>query len=277
MRGIAIIGWSKGMPQNPNAPESLAKRLYQHFILGLCDVLVVYGRTSKEYFCKRGFPEERIFVAQNTIDTAKIARELPAALAQKERLLERLPIKGRFVFGYLGGLVPRKKVECIIEAFTRVRNSGLDAVLVIAGQGSCEGMLRSIVAANPYQTEILMMGGVPVGEEGGYFQLFDAYLSFAQGGLGILEAMAHGRVVISTPEKYPETELLEDGTTALLAKSLTVEGLADRMAFALTNQEGLPAIGTRAREVVLKEATLERMVEAIAAAVRAAIDRRAHR
>jgi len=274
MRGIATIGWSKGIPQNPNARESAMKRLHQKFMLWLCDVVVVYGKTSKEYFRALGFPEERIFIAQNTIDTAKIASEFPSALAQRDKLLEYLPLRGRFVFGYMGGLLPRKKLECVIEAFTGLRSAGLDAALVMVGGGPCEAALRATVAANPYKADIVIVGRVPVGEEGGYFQLFDAYLSFAEGGLGILEAMAHGRTVVSTPEKYPETELLADNETALLANDFTVSAFSERMCFAVRHRDNLAAIGARARERVLREATLDNMIEAITSAVQCAISRR---
>ena len=274
MRSIATIGWSKGVPQNPNARERLLKRVYQKFILSFCDVLVVYGKTSREYFRAAGFPEERIFVAQNTIDTVRIASELPSALAQKEMLLERLSFGGRFVFGYVGGLLPRKKLGCIVEAFTKLRSIGLDAVLVVVGGGPSESALRAAAAASPYKADIVIVGRVPEGKEGGYFQLFDAYLSFSEGGLGILEAMAHGRTVVSTPEKYPETELLIDNETALLANDFTVSAFSERMCFAVTNRDKLAAIGARARERVLREATLDKMVEAITSAVQAAITRR---
>lgn len=272
-RGIGVIGWSKGIPQKPGARENPAKRLYQQFILGLCDLLVVYGKISKEYFLAQGFPAERIYIAQNTLDTRRIARDLPQATAQKHSLLESLPVKGRFVFGYMGGLVRRKRVDAIIEAFTRVRSQGVDAVLVVAGGGSAEEAVKAAAAASPFRSDIFLVGRVPVGAEGGYFQLFDAYLSFAEGGLGILEAMAHGKVVISTPEKYPETELLTDGETALLADGFSPEALASRMLAAASNRYDLIALGRNARERVLCEATLENMADSLNAAVKAAIAR----
>lgn len=273
MRGIATIGWSKGIPQDPRARGHPLKRLHQKFVLSLCDVLVGYGKTSKEYFRALGFPESRIFVAQNTIDTARIARELPSAMAQKEKLLRELPINGRFVFGYMGSLVPRKKVESIIEAFNQLRRD-YDAVLVIAGGGPSEHSVRGAATASPYGGDILIVGRVPLGEEGGYFQLFDAHLSFAQAGLSVLEAMAHGRTVVNTPEKYPETELLIDGDTALIAVDLTIEAFAEQMRYAVTQRESLRRIGARARECVLRDATLENMLKVITLAVQAAIQRR---
>jgi glycosyltransferase involved in cell wall biosynthesis len=269
-RGIATIGWSKGIPQDRSREESAAKRLYQRFILGLCDAIVAYGRVSKEYFARLGFPEDRIFVAQNTIDTARIAREIPASLAQRDMLAMRFATAGRFVFGYLGSLIPRKKVEAVIEAFNLVRGQGEDAVLIVAGGGACEASVRAAAEASPFARDIHLAGRVPVGEEGGYFQLFDAYLSYAEGGLGILEAIANARATVSTPEKYPETELLADEDTALLSRDFTVAAFADRMIEAARRRADLRTIGQRAQQRVLAEATLENMVASIDRAVQCA-------
>jgi glycosyltransferase involved in cell wall biosynthesis len=273
-RGIATIGWSKGIPQDRSRTESAAKRLYQRFILGLCDAVVAYGRISQEYFARLGFPTDRIFVAQNTIDTARIAREIPASLAQRDMLAMRFATAGRLVFGYLGSLIPRKKVEAVIEAFNLVRSQGQDAVLIIAGGGACEASVRAAAEASPFARDIHLAGRVPVGEEGGYFQLFDAYLSYAEGGLGILEAMANARVTVSTPEKYPETELLADEDTALLSRDFSVAAFADRMIDAARRRADLPALGQRAQQRVLAEATLENMVRSIDRAVQCARRRR---
>jgi glycosyltransferase involved in cell wall biosynthesis len=224
-----------------------------------------------------GIPEDRLFIAQNTIDTVRIGHEVPRSLEQKQGLLERLPTGSRFVFGYLGSLVPRKSVERIVSAFNRVRGQGYDAVLVIAGGGPSEESVRKAAVTSAFTKDIFLVGRVPIGEEGGYFQLFDAFLSFSQGGLGILEAMANGRAVLSTPERFPETELLVNDDTGLISTDLTVEAFAARMVNAIERREDLAAIGARAQSRVLAEATLENMVIAIDQAVRAAVARHAPR
>ena len=274
-RGIATIGWSKGIPQDPSKQDSFAKRAYQKAILGLCDTLVLYGEVSREYFLKLGYPAERMFVAQNTIDTRRIASEVNASRERAAALREKMGLNGRFVFGYLGSLMERKRVDAIVEAFGQVRASGVDAVLVIAGGGPARQAIEEKVRTSPHGKDILLAGRIPVGEEGAWFQLFDVYLSFAEGGLGILEAMANGRTVLSTPERYPETEHLEDGATALLSRDFSIESFAKRMISATGPDLDLAAIGRAARDRVLAKATLENMVENIQSAVRTAIQRRA--
>jgi glycosyltransferase involved in cell wall biosynthesis len=134
--------------------------------------------------------------------------------------------------------------------------------------------VKSSIQVSPYRADILLAGTIPVGEEGGWFQLFDVYLSFAEGGLGVIESMAHGKVVVSTPEKYPETEFLTDNQTALLSTDLSTASFADCMARAVTEHGRLEAIGQRARERVLANATLMNMVVSIDRAVKMALMRR---
>jgi glycosyltransferase involved in cell wall biosynthesis len=274
-RGIATIGWSKGIPQDPSKSESAIKRGLQKTILSLCDTLVLYGEISREYFLKLGFPAERMFVAQNTIDTRRIASEESVSRLQADALREKMGLKDRFVFGYLGTLMGRKRIDAILQAYEQVRDTGVDAVLVVAGDGPERNRLEILARASRHSAGIVFAGRIPVGEEGGWFHLFDAYLSFAEGGLGILEAMANGRAVLSTPERYPETEHLENGVTALVGRDFSVASFAERMVSATSSAENLSAIGKAARERVLANATLEKMVENIQSAVREAILRRA--
>ncbi|MFN3409269.1 MAG: glycosyltransferase family 4 protein [Limisphaerales bacterium] len=275
-RGMATIGWSKGIPQVPGQRESPAKRIYQRFILSLCDALVLYGEISRGFFRQLGFPENRMFVAQNTIDTRRIAISRDAAVKAGRTLRDRLRVGQRFVFGYLGALISRKRVGDIIAAFNQARADGDDCVLVVAGDGPERTALERAARASPYHADILLPGRIPAGEEDGWFQLFDAYLSFAQGGLGILEAMAHGRVVVSTPERYPETELLVDGDTALLAGGFSINAFATVMRRAFASRSSLAAIGERARDCVLARATLENMVCQIDRAVACGLARHGH-
>jgi glycosyltransferase involved in cell wall biosynthesis len=270
LRGVRRIGWSKGIPQigRQKSPMRLA---YERFVINQCDALVAYGQMSKEYFRQLGYPADRIFVAQNTIDTARIIRERAQATQEGLELRERLGLRDRTVIGYLGKVAPFKQVDRIVDAFDRARKSGMDAVLVMAGNGSARPAVEAQIAASEFKDDIRFIADVPVGAESAYFQLFDLYVSFSQGGLGILEAMAHGRAVLSTPERYPETELLANNETALVSDDMSVEAFARRMAEVAGDPALRAEIGRGAEERVAREATQELMVEAIDRAVERAL------
>jgi glycosyltransferase involved in cell wall biosynthesis len=226
---------------------------------------------SKEYFLQLGYPPDRIFVAQNTIDTARIIRARPKAIEESHELRQRLGLRNSTVIGYLGKVAPFKQVDRILDAFDQARRGGMDAVLLVAGNGSSRPAIEAQIAASEFKNDIRFIADVPVGAESAYFQLFDLYVSFSQGGLGILEAMAHGRAVLSTPERYPETELLSNNETALVSDNMSVEAFARRMAEAIADPALRVEIGRRGEARVAREATQELMVEAIDRAVERAL------
>lgn len=270
IKGVRRIGWSKGIPQvgRRKSPWRLA---YERFVINQCDALVAYGKMSKEYFEQLGYPPDRIFVAQNTIDTARVIRERSRAIKEGQELRERIGWRDRTVIGYLGKVAPFKQVNRIVEAFDLARKSGMEAVLLVAGNGSARPAIESQIAASDFENDIRFVADVPVGAEAAYFQLFDLYVSFSQGGLGILEAMAHGRAVLSTPERYPETELLANNETALMSDDMSVEAFARRMTEAIGNPALRAEVARGAEARVAREATQELMVEAIDRAVERAL------
>ena len=268
VRTLKRIGWGKGISEC-GLRRPLHKRLIERLHLAGCDAILAYGETSRAYFEGLGIARERIFVAQNTTDTTAILRCQPSAQAEGAQLRARL-LAGdeRPVVGYLGRLVPEKRVDAIIEAFAAVRHSGVDAWLVIAGDGPAAAALREQAARLPSAASVIFIKDVPAGAEHGFFQLFDIYVSYAVGGLGILEAMAHGRVIVSTAERRPELDLLVDGRTAFLSEAMSVPSFALRLRDALlTSAEGRRRIAAAARESVARSATQEKMVQSFDHAV----------
>jgi glycosyltransferase involved in cell wall biosynthesis len=276
--GVATVGWSKGMAQDLLARKPAWRRAAERWIASQCDTLVAYGRTSRDYFAALGFPAERIFIAQNCTDTARIVRDRAAAVEQASRLRARLGLGDHPVVGFLGKMAAFKRVDAIVQAWELARRSGMDAALVLAGTGPDRHAIEAQIARSEFAVDIRHQADVPAGDEGGWFQLFDLYASFAQGGLGLLEAMAHRRAILSTPEKFPETELLEDNQTAFLSRDFTIESFARRMSEAIAAPAQRNTIAAAAEARVLAGATQEKMVEAIeVAAVRALALRRAGR
>lgn len=274
-RGVATIGWSKGVSQDLQRNKNLFRRIFERASISLCDALVVYGSLSRDYFIDLGFPPERIFIAQNTIDTLSIVNEKAIARDAGRALRDSLGFDHRPVVGFLGKIGSAKSVDRLVAAFERARDMGADAQLLIAGDGSEAGAIDALMAASRHAAHMRRLPDVPPGKEGGVFQAMDLYASYAQAGLGVLEAMAHAIPVVATPERYPETELLTDGETGFLSTEASVESLAEVMTRALHDTSARRAVASRAQEAVLERATLEGMVDSICAAVQAAINRRA--
>lgn len=276
-RGVATIGWSKGVSQDLKRKKHPLRRVFERASVSLCDALVVYGNTSRDYFVNLGFPPERIFVAQNTIDTRRIACERQASREGARALRDSLGVDGRPLVGFLGKIGPAKRVDRLVAAFELARDKGTDAQLLVAGRGPDAEAVEALMASSRHAAHMRRLPDVPPGNEGAVFQAIDVYASYAEAGLGVLEAMAHAVPVVTTPERYPETELLTDGETAFLSTEASVESLANAMVRALSDSAARHGVAIRAQALVLERATLEAMVGSICAAVETAIDHRTSR
>jgi glycosyltransferase involved in cell wall biosynthesis len=268
--GTAVVPWTKGIAESGRPRPAWRRRLERAFA-SQCDALLVYGRVSAEYFEAYGYPSERIFVAQNTVDVRAIVAGIPADRARAAELREKLGLKGVRVIGHLGRLVPQKQVDWIIEAFAKERRAGLDAHLVIAGDGPERTALEALAARTGAGEAIHFCGRVAEADVGGYFQLFDVFVSAFSAGLAILEAMAHGKISLITPEARPETELVKDGATGIVTAGFDIDAIAVGLRRAAAGVEAVNAMGEAAQRAVLEQATLEKMVEAFDRSVECAL------
>jgi glycosyltransferase involved in cell wall biosynthesis len=177
-------------------------------------------------------------------------------------------LKDRFVFSYFGKLTARKAVDKIIEAFRIVQQMQPSAFLLIAGNGPDRSRLEALGADLVKAGSLQFMGRVPNGGEGALLHAMDAYLSFSQGGLGILEAMATARTIISTPEVFPETELLKGDYNCFLSADFSTGAFAAAMEKAIREPEQAKAVGLQARKTVKEKAGTTVMVNAFVNAIR---------
>ncbi len=269
-RQVAVIGWSKGI-RSDGTQRAKWRRPYEQALIRLCGSLLVYGDVSKRYFESLGYPSERIFIARNTVDVDHILRQIPSSVAKAQTLKPGLGLNGRSVIGYLGRLTMEKGVDKIIRSFVHATQRGLEAELVIVGDGPERTRLQELATLLPDSERVHFVGEVPVGEEGAYLQLFDLYVTCQNAGLAVLEAMAHGKPVLSTPQGLPETELIEDNVTGCITRGFAEADLAEGMLRAFSDKHHIEQIGQRAQSRVAAMATHDLMVEAFDAAVDSAL------
>ncbi|MFT3682738.1 MAG: glycosyltransferase family 4 protein [Ferruginibacter sp.] len=267
LKGVKIIGWGKGVPQRIDTKESWLQKAYKKFIAGSCDALILYGHISKGYFEKLGLKNKPMFIAQNSVHTEKFFSAFEENEAAAMQLRTEMKLSDRFVFGYFGKLTGRKAVDNIIEAFRIVKKSSPNSFLLIAGSGPETNRLKQLAADLVEQGSVYFMGRVPNGKEGGVLHLIDGYLTFSQGGLGILEAMASRRTIISTPESFPETELLQGDENCFLSSDFSVQSFAQAMLKAVNNRQLALQMGVRAQQTVKEKAGTSVMVKAFADAI----------
>ncbi len=150
---------------------------------------------------------------------------------------ERHDIHEHFIL-YAGVLKPNKNLPRVIEAYARLRRTGVTRHRLVIAGGTASWLrddLRAVARSSGYGDDIVFTGYVPDEDLVALYNAADLFVhpSLFEGfGLPPLEAMACGTAVItSNTTALPEVV----GDAALTVDPLDVEALAEAMAIVLGN------------------------------------------
>jgi glycosyltransferase involved in cell wall biosynthesis len=176
----------------------------------------------------------------------------------REHLARKYGINGEFIL-YLGRLQARKNLARLVEAYDRVRKSGLPHKLVLAGKQDSlfEPVLSRIRELN-LENDIFLPGYVQAEDVPTFFNAAKvfAYISCYEGfGLPIMEAMACGTPVVTSRGSSLE-EVAGDG--ALLVDPMDEVSIAEALTRVLSDAELRHRLGqaglARSRQFSFKNA-----------------------
>jgi glycosyltransferase involved in cell wall biosynthesis len=175
-----------------------------------------------------GFPQQRITVVQNAVDTSALQDCYDAVTpAEAARARAELGLKGRNTCMYIGSLYPNKRLGFLLKAAEMIATAVPDFELVVVGSGPDEEMVRRAAARFPWLHHI----GASFGREKAVFARESRLLLMPGAvGLGILDSFSLRLPMVTTAEAPhgPEIEYLRDGENGLMtAPGATPEAYAD--------------------------------------------------
>jgi glycosyltransferase involved in cell wall biosynthesis len=151
----------------------------------------------------------------------------------------------------LGRLGKPKGTYDILKAIPHVLKTSPDVEFWLGGDGDLD-QVKSILAAEPWGQHVRLLGWVTGEEKDRVLSSATLFIlpSYNEGmPLAVLEAMAYGLPVISTPVGgIPE--IIVDGKTGLLVNPGDVQALSDRISLLLRNPDLCQKLGTNARRLV---------------------------
>jgi glycosyltransferase involved in cell wall biosynthesis len=151
---------------------------------------------------------------------------------------------------FVGTLIPEKRPDVLIRAFSKVTSKVSEATLTIVGTGSMLRTLEALASNLGLERRIFFTGYLndrqlmPIYEESGMFVL----PSTGEGlSLALLEAMAFGlRIIVSKPAG---AGIIEDGVQGLVFPVDDVDELARRMLWVLENPVDSSHLSSGARSI----------------------------
>jgi glycosyltransferase involved in cell wall biosynthesis len=174
----------------------------------------------------------------------------------------------RFVVGWIGRMTGIKRVPDVLETFKRLLALGVDAQLVLVGDGPERDRLEEQAHELGIQKRTLFAGYQR--EISGYYDLFDAFLlpSRNEGTPVVaIESLAARTPVVAT-RVGGVPDVVRDGIDGYLAEVGDVDALAARLAELARDPELRARMGEAGREHVIPRYRISRLIDDVDALYR---------
>jgi glycosyltransferase involved in cell wall biosynthesis len=167
----------------------------------------------------------------------------------------------RFAVGWIGRMTAVKRTDDVLVAFKRLRDSGVDAVLCMVGDGPDRAGLEQRAHELGVARDTVFVGYQE--DVAPFYAAFDALVlpSVNEGTpVSVIEALAAERpVVVTRVGGVPD--IVRDGEDGFLVEAGATDDLADRLAQLARDPPLRARMGKQGRERVLPRYAVDRLVD----------------
>jgi glycosyltransferase involved in cell wall biosynthesis len=248
----------------------------KHAAFSRVDAVKVPGPDGAAMAARYGVPADRIHVVTQSIDVETYTSERLRWQPERTSIRAELGVSG-CVFLYVGRLWEGKGVSHLLAAFASLLEAGINATLVLAGDGVDEARYRSNSSEGVLRGRVTFTGFIQQDELPRIYGASDVVVFPTLGdphGLAIEEAMASHLPVITTTAVGDIELRLPDGDAGFIVSPADPAALADRMSRLALDPALRDSMGSRGAELVSARThekyaeDFERFVEAVLIAPR---------
>lgn len=224
-----------------------------------CDGIFTITDYQRDIFIQKGYPAHRIFTVPNLI-SEKRDFTLPQ--------FRQPPI-----IGTMGRFDPMKGFPDFIEALSLLKKQGITFEAVIGGaqQDAYRNeyeKIRSLIKENELENDVKLLGWVQ--DKAEFFKNIDIFVlpsRFEPFGIVLLEAMLHGKPVVSSLAEGPAEIFAHNSDAAYLFDVGDIAAMADRLKTALQNPTAAAQTAQRGYELCCRNYSLEVVADKLNRAV----------
>jgi glycosyltransferase involved in cell wall biosynthesis len=269
--GYKLVVWTHGVKSKELLhPFTTFRSKIQLWVYERAQAVILYSEPNKEILAQHIKRPEKLFVANNTLDTEKLD-EICKELANKGKTLvkKQLDFTHPYNLVFIGRLLKRKRLDLLFEAFQSVQHQ-FDVGLHIIGDGPEEEMVRTITKNH---TAIHYHGAIhDLQLSSTYLFAFDLMVMPGYVGLSAVHAMALGCPVLTCkqgeygPYHGPEAAYIKNQINGLLC-DYNSDAIASEITMLLNNPDLLQPMSVSARKTIQEEASLDKFVSGFEQAV----------
>jgi|ERR1700722_12349935 len=207
--------WGHGRNLQAAKPDGIREKV-KKLMLPVPHWWFAYTDGTARYLSEAGFPSERTTVVYNSIDTKELI-DLRSGIHDRDiaETRDRLAISSDEVCIYVGSIYPEKRIEFLLEACKRIRESIPNFNMIFVGTGSDVGLVKRFCEHNSWSIFVGPAFGVEMVKYAAIAQLL---LMPGLVGLAILDSFALAIPIVTTNIHWhsPEIEYLENGTNGVM-------------------------------------------------------------
>jgi glycosyltransferase involved in cell wall biosynthesis len=267
-----FVFWSHGYNRKIGfEPETRFLDKYRLFLLKFADANIIYSRMDKD-FLQKYLNKEKLFVAQNTIDTSTLIKIRERLENEgKINIKKRLNIKHEYNIIFISRMLRSKKPELLIDIYEILKNIyGIKAGIHFIGDGEMLPLIKKEVHLKSYDDDYFFHGtshdNVLNGE---LLYLSNIMVIPGDLGLSINYSFCFDCPVISFKQKHgypahgPEVEYVINNKTGFLVEEQTPEAMANVINSFIVNNQLRNEFTKNIRFSVENEFPLEKMVSGV--------------
>ncbi len=231
------------------------QRIIQKLFFYLADQILSVSMEHKARLAKTiGFPESKIEVIDNGVDTAKFSPLQDTGKFQSNGL------KTEVVIGTVGRMEPVKNQKLLIDAAYQLLNNHRKIKLMLVGDGSLMPELKNQVKSLGIENQVIFTGQQFNIEK--MYKKMDVFVlpSLSEGMSNtVLEAMSSGLPVIGT-DVGDNFRLINNGENGFIIDSGAVPQLTEKLDILIKDKAKRRAFGMKARQKMEHQFSISSMV-----------------
>lgn len=215
-RKLKFVYWGHGANLQGD-PNSLKER-FKRKVIKYADWWLGYTSMSVPLILKSGFPENRVTVLNNTIDTGELL-QLCSNVSEYEKLFlkNKYDLIDKKIGIYIGSLYEEKRINFLLDASSEIYKNNSSFRLIIIGGGPQRELVEEFCHIHPWAVYL----GVCKGQEKAKFlSIADIMLNPGLVGLGILDSFVSGVPMFTTDcgLHSPEIAYLVSGQNGVMTE-----------------------------------------------------------
>jgi glycosyltransferase involved in cell wall biosynthesis len=206
-----------------------------------------------------GIDKSIIETCYNGIETDDLFKNSTEIIKKSKEIRMEYNLKGYTSFIFVGGLIPEKKVDLLIDSFIELRKKFDKIKLIIIGDGPLKQMIIEKLKTNN-DLNIIYLGRIMDGVDT-YFAASDCFVLPGVGGLALNQAMFWGKTCIVSKADGTEDDLVIEGVTGYRFKENDLGSLVSAMDRRINEKKDkIDVMSENSRQFIQNKSNVNNMV-----------------